>query len=304
MQSVAPQNRHVPSVTKAFLSVHWDREKPLLLGYSGGPDSKALLYSLLDAGAFPHIAHVDHGWREESRDEALAIEREAKALGLPFFSVRLAPKERSEDEARQGRFAFFAKLAPSYAAVLLAHQADDLAETVLKRILEGAHLTNLGGMQEVSSQHGMTLWRPFLSVVREEILEYLEAKSLVPFQDSSNSDPAYLRARMRSSIFPFLNEQFGKETRKNLCLLSYRAHELKAYLDKQVELVDCDLNGLDPIEQRHLLQKKAFLNRDQLETVLDWVKKGEKSKVLCLKTKKILVDAGSVRIFSEGSTSS
>lgn len=254
----------------------------------------------MDAGVKPHIAHVDHGWREESREEALAIEQEANRLGCPFFTARLVPNEKSEDEARRGRFAFFAKLAPDYAAVLLAHQADDLAETVLKRILEGAHLTNLGGMQEVSSQAGMTFWRPLLRVYREEILEYLKANELIPFQDSSNQDPAYLRARMRGSIFPFLNEQFGKETRNNLCLLSERAHELKAYLDKKAK--GPDLNGLEPIEQRHYLQKMTGLNRDQLETLLDWVKKGEKSKIYRHKTKKILVDGGRIEIFSEPST--
>ncbi|MBU6446343.1 MAG: tRNA lysidine(34) synthetase TilS, partial [Verrucomicrobia bacterium] len=234
MQSVAPQNRHVPSVTKGFLSVHWDRAKPLLLGYSGGPDSKALLYALLEEGIQPHIAHVDHGWREESRAEALAIEKEASQLGCPFFTCRLTPKERSEDEARKERFAFFARLAPAYAALLLAHQADDLAETVLKRVLEGAHLSRLGGMREVDAQFGMTIWRPFLSLTRPEILDYLQSKELCPFEDASNQDPAYLRARMRTSLFPYLNAQFGKETRRNLCLLSTRAHELKDYLDRKV----------------------------------------------------------------------
>lgn len=313
MQSVAPQNRHITSLTKAFLSVHWDRERPLLLGYSGGPDSKALLYSLLECGIKPHIAHVDHGWREESRFEAQAIAEESRRLDCPFLSVRLEEKEKSEDAARKGRFTFFSKIFAPYGALLLAHHADDLAETILKRVLEGAHLAHLGGMREVSSQYGMKVWRPFLKVRRVEIIQFLEERSTQYFCDVSNSDPKYLRARMRTEIFPFLNEQFGKSTQGNLALLSERAFELKEYLDRQVEKVPIqkgswgilvDLNGLQKIEQRHMLQKIASMelltfSRDVLDTLLNWIEMGGESKLLPLKTKKILVDRGRVWVFSD-----
>src|SRR3990167_8782788 len=108
MQGVAPQNRHVTSVAQEFLSVHWDRRKPLLLGYSGGPDSKALLYALLECNVTPHLVHVDHGWREESRKETLELQEEARKLGCPFFSTRLE-NARKEDEAREGRYAFYVR---------------------------------------------------------------------------------------------------------------------------------------------------------------------------------------------------
>ncbi len=307
MQSVAPQNRHITSLTHEFLSVHWDQKSPLLLGYSGGPDSKALLYSLLENGVKPHLAHVDHGWREESREEAEVLRRESVDLGCPFFTVRLnLPKK--EDEARKGRIEFFRSLFPAYQAVLLAHQAEDLAETVLKRILEGAHLSYLSGMQPVSNQYGMTLWRPFLNIRRRDILQFLEERSLIPIIDSSNEDPAYLRSRMRSEIFPFLNETFGKETVENLTLLSERAVELKKYLDQQVESVKVEkgpwgilvnLGSLERIEQRHLIQKIAReesipFSREELETILNWVEEGRER----VKTKKILVDKGRIFFFS------
>lgn len=313
MQGVAPQNRHVTSLTHAFLGVHWDRKKPLLLGYSGGPDSKALLYALLECGVKPHLAHVDHGWRKESAQEAGALREEAAQLGCPFFSVRL-DVEKSEDAARKARLSYFSSLMVPYEALLLAHQADDLAETVLKRILEGAHLANLGGMQPVSAQHGMTIWRPFLQVRRSEILQFLEERGLHPIIDSSNLDPTYLRARMRLEIFPFLNEQFGKETTENLTLLSARALELKEYLDRKVATVPIykgpwgtlvDLKGLERIEQRHLLQSLAAgLPRSALETVLNWVDQALPTKFLTVKTKKFLVDKGRVCIISLGSKDS
>jgi tRNA(Ile)-lysidine synthase len=307
LQGVTPQNRHVTSLAEQFLNVHWDQKRPLLLGYSGGPDSKALLYALIECGVKPHIAHVDHGWREESREEADCLKKEAEHLNCPFFTIRLNI-EKTEDAARKARLTFFSSLMDNYAALLLAHQADDLAETVLKRILEGAHLPHLGGMEPVSEQNGMKIWRPLLNVRRSEILQFLNDRSLTPLIDSSNFDPAYLRARMRSEIFPFLNQAFGKETTENLTLLSERAYELKQYLDRQVASAPIyqgpwgtlvDLSGLETIEQRHLLQKIGKpLSRDHLETLLQWLKNGAKSKQLILKTKKILVDGGRVCIIS------
>ena len=59
-------------------------DAPLLLGYSGGPDSKALLYLLLELRSHfnfkLHLAHVDHGWRAESQNEAEILRKEADAL--------------------------------------------------------------------------------------------------------------------------------------------------------------------------------------------------------------------------------
>jgi len=278
-----------------------------LLGYSGGPDSKALLYALLECDVKPHLAHVDHGWREESGWEAEQLKSEAQQLGCPFLSVKIQV-EKSEDAARKARFSFFSSLSSQYQVLLLAHQAEDLAETVLKRIFEGAHLANLGGMQAVSRQYGMTIWRPFLNVKRSQIWEFLNERSLTPLIDSSNFDPAYLRSRMRLEIFPFLNQTFGKEIAENLALLSERATELKAYLDRRVASVPIqkgpwgmrvDLRGLEPIEQRHLLQNIAkeesiVLSRSHLDTLLKWVKELAESKHLVVKTKKIWVDRGRV----------
>jgi tRNA(Ile)-lysidine synthase len=285
MQGVTPQNRHVKSVTQGFLRVHWDGKTPLVLGYSGGPDSKALLYALLECGVKPEIAHVDHGWREESRRETELVREEAALHGLTFHTTRLdLPK--TEDAARQGRLEFFATL---NAPVLLAHQADDLAETVLKRIFEGAHLTALKGMEAVSTVGGVTIWRPLLTVRKKELIEFLQERGLTPFMDPTNSDLAYLRSRMRMETIPFLEKSFGKEIVNNLVLLSERSVELKEYLDGKTE----------KLEAIHHIQKLArreniSLNRSILETLYQWSLKNEGRKELKVKSKKVIVERGAI----------
>ncbi len=265
-----------------FLDEHWDRTSPLLLGYSGGPDSKALLYLLLEAGVRPHLAHVDHGWREESAAEAQALREEADGLGLPFHTVRLEP-EPSELAAREKRLGFFSSLFEKipFQALLLAHQADDWAETALKRVLEGAHLVYLSGMKPISSLRGMTIWRPLLSIARRDLLRDLERRGLKAIEDATNRDPAYLRARMRVEMLPALSSSFGKEVSGNLALLAKRSLQLHDYLDRKTEEAFAQLqkgpwgwvlppSSLEPLEICHLLQRlKLNLSRTVLEGLAD-----------------------------------
>lgn len=296
-----------------FLKAQWDGDRPLLLGYSGGPDSKALLYSLLEWGVKKlHLAHVDHGWREESAIEAEELRKEAHHLGCPFHSIRLQMPEKGnkEDLARQARLAFFRSLIDLIPcqAVLLAHQADDLAETALKRILEGAHLPNICGMEPVSQYNGMSIWRPLLRVRKETLLHFLAERKLESLWDSTNADPAYLRARMRQKILPFLSASFGKQVEENLIFSAERSEELKNYLDKRIESVKIqkgpwgqfvDLNGMERIEQRHLLQKLAreesiSIPRPVLETILDWVGQQLPSRHLKVQLLDFYIDRGHI----------
>jgi len=266
---------------KRFLQERWDRGRPLLVGYSGGPDSEALLQLVLEAKIPCHVAHVDHGWREGSAQETQNLKAR---VFVPFHTLRLPPppEKNREEAAREGRLAFFRTLFATgqYQALLLGHQADDLAETVLKRLLEGAHLVHLGSMEKISHFEELVIWRPLLDVRRVRIEDYLEKKGITPLIDPTNCDPTYLRARMRKDLFPFLKKSFGKEVVSNLALLSERAGELERYLDARVAghvrkegpwgwAVDC--RGLARIEARHLLQAQGLqLSRTVLEPLLDW----------------------------------
>ncbi|MBF8263845.1 MAG: tilS [Parachlamydiales bacterium] len=301
---------HIGHVVKSFLDRHWDERRSLLIAYSGGPDSKALLYAALDWGRAPiHIAHVDHGWRMESQNEAAALQNEARLLGCPFHTIRLE-KKTTEEEARECRFAFFRSLSEkiSFQAVLLGHQSDDLAETVLKRVLEGAHPSQLGGMKEVSSMGDLVLWRPLLSIPRSEIEAYLQERKVSALYDQSNEDVHYLRARMRSQLLPMLKDVFGKGVSKNLSALSGRMHEMGDFLSHRVgQLLDrcvlgpfgwrVDGHNLHRVERRCLLQQMAqnekfTISRSVLETILDWMDSASKMRQISVNNRSIIVDRG------------
>lgn len=217
--------------------------KPLLLALSGGPDSLCLFHCLLQCQErLPfqfHVAHIDHGWRSESQEEAKALEALTNQYQIPFHKKVLNPqllKGNLEEASRQARYAFFEELyrTHGFQAVLLGHQAEDQAETVLKRLLEGSHWAKLGSLQPIFEWNGMPVWRPFLSISKRDILEWLQQRNMVPFEDATNQDQRFLRARMRQTIFPFLNQEFGKEVQQPLRALAEEIQEIKIYFDHKL----------------------------------------------------------------------
>lgn len=232
------------TIVADFLTTHNNPNRPLLLALSGGPDSLALLHLLLEyqknvSALHFGVAHVDHGWRKESAQEAKILENMVSKMGLPFHLKTLdfsSLKGNLEAVGREERLKFFKDLCNQcgYKAVLFGHHADDLAETVLKRTLEGAALPHLRGMREVSNLFGITVWRPLLTVNKSQLIEWLEERGLSGFKDSTNEDPRFLRGRFRSNILPFLSKEFGKEICPALCRLSTEATELRDYLDQKI----------------------------------------------------------------------
>lgn len=224
---------------KKFLEKTWDFKTPLLLALSGGPDSLALFYLLKEIHPpIPFaIAHVDHGWREESGKEAEALAHLAKKYQTPFHLKRLdIPKNSSnlEDLCREARLAFFKDLIKQkgYAAVLLGHHGDDQAELILKRIFEGAPLTVLRGMPEVAQHGDISLWRPLLSLKKRDLEDWLHAQGEQGFEDRTNLDPRFLKGRFRTTLMPFLSKEFGKEISPRLLKWGKEADELQSFIQE------------------------------------------------------------------------
>lgn len=208
---------------------------PFLLGLSGGGDSMALFHLLLDAKISFHVAHLDHGWREESKKEAEILQRNCLSKEVPFHQKCCSNLPKTEEAGRLERLSFFKKIIQEEAlsALLLAHHANDQQETVLKRMFEGANLDVLG-MRAKTKWEGMTILRPLLHLPKEALIEYLKEKKVDFFQDPTNFDSRYLRGRLRSQILPRLQEDFGKNVRQGLSRIATHSAEWSAYLDREL----------------------------------------------------------------------
>ena len=254
-----------------------EKKPTLLLALSGGGDSLALFYLLIESQKFLgislHIAHVDHGWREESQLQADALESLCLDVGAPFHRRRLnfASGSNLEERCRDARYQFFLELQEkwNFQAVLLAHHMDDQGETVLKRLCEGARIGALGGLRPEVKMGSLTLWRPLLSVRKEELSLFLKARRIEAVDDRTNRDTKYLRPRIRGQIFPLLENRFGKNIGPNFHRFGLLFQEVRDYLKKRVEQIEKRMvkgpfgsylehpSKIPRLEMRYLLEEKA-----------------------------------------------
>lgn len=304
-----------------FFKNHWNKKDPVLLGLSGGPDSKALFHLLLELKIPFSAAHVNHGWRKESSQEAEALELLCKKNNINFYVKNLSMKLGSnlEDRARNERFAFFKEiiLEKGYSALLLAHHGDDLAETVLKRIFEGANIENLSGPQQVSQKEGISIWRPLLEIQKKEILDWLAEKKIDYFLDSTNNDDCFLRARMRKSLLPLLSEHFGKNVVPALMRMGRNAGEFSEFLDKHTKpyrdenpvLNFSKIASLSSFEAKLIL--RDFLERQgitashpQIEAIYLHLKRKSAHKKLIIGKKEAHLNKGTLALYDHCRVSS
>ena len=307
-----------------FIDQYVDSASPLILGYSGGEDSSVLFHLLrLYHAQKPlqlHIAHVDHGWRDESRQEAELLAQEVKRHGFSFHSVRFDPTKyhgNLENESRKERLNYFSTLAFDLNAqgILLAHHALDLQETVLKRILDGASVRNLIGMKEISKIDRLVLIRPLLYRSKEEIQTWCQEHKIWHLDDPSNRDTRFLRARMRHTIFPYLKEQFGKEFQDNLSLLSLEAGRIYQYFEDKIcnlrkkaiissfgTLYDLENEQLDPLELEFFIKEVSkeldfLLSREQVKNICQVTLEKRANIEFISGSKKLFVDRGRLFFF-------
>ena len=197
----------------------------MVLGVSGGPDSLSLLHALHrlspELGLSLHVAHFNHGLRAEASDaDADFVASQTETLGLPFSTAKEYVMSRAkghsrsvEEQARDARYDFLARVAHEQNAsgIAVAHTADDQAETVLMHLIRGTGLRGLRGMfpvvetQSVSGLY-LKLFRPLLSVSRQQTEDYCKALGLEPRIDHTNLLPETLRNRIRLELLPMLRE--------------------------------------------------------------------------------------------------
>lgn len=197
----------------------------VVVALSGGADSVALLHLLRFTPGLPALdlraAHVDHGMRPDSGEDARWVRGLCRAWGVPLVETRLDPPPASEDGARRARYAFLDGVRRERGARWLAtaHHADDQAETVLFRVLRGTGLGGLGGMRR---RRAPGLWRPLLPFTRREIRDYAEAHHLAWREDASNALPM-ARNLIRREVLPAVEAGVAPGARRALAGLARRA---------------------------------------------------------------------------------
>lgn len=220
------------------------RSETIIIGVSGGPDSTALAYILhslqYELGFHLHIAHYNHHLRRSAISDQKFVEQMAEQLNIPcsighWKNPNALKKGSLEDAARRRRFKFFNQLAKKIGArtIVLAHTEDDLAETVLMRILRGTGLQGLRGILPRREMDGISFVRPLLSTKKDAILAFLKKKN-IPFRiDPSNKQTKFFRNKVRLELLPLLTKHYNRNIKKLLTNLANNVYTDYDYLENQ-----------------------------------------------------------------------
>ena len=236
------------------------------LGLSGGADSVALAWLASQApGVELVLVHLNHELRgEESDGDEEFVRKLAARLRLPLIvEKRHALEKRTDDlpsnpsaRYRALRLALFRQVVRAYDldGVLLAHHADDQAETVLIRLARGGGILSLAGMERDCAIDGVRIIRPLLHLRSIQLREYLGARSEAWREDSSNQSVKYRRTLARKLL------QSNPDLAGLLIELAARARAIAGDLDQlaprlATKFACVELDGIAPLLARHAARR-------------------------------------------------
>lgn len=250
---------------------HATPRQSVAVGFSGGLDSTVLLHaaSRLASGSELELSalHVHHGLSENADAWADSCVAVCKVLGIPLTVISIDVPTRSGEgmEAAARRLRHKALSGNSANWILLAHHADDQAETMLHNILRGAGVRGAAGMPVARGR----LLRPMLGLPRSVILDYARAHELAWIEDESNADRRYTRNFLRAEVLPIIASRFPRGS-EQLAAAAGRFSEADALLD---DLARLDLQGRPPefpLPLRLLRDLPDNRVRNLLRAMLTW----------------------------------
>lgn len=273
----------LPLVSAFLESVNQYPTKRWVIALSGGLDSVVMLH--LAASHLPpemlHVLHINHHLQSSADAWSVFCKNQSENLSLAFSQIDVFPHKKGEAAARDARYVAFKGFLQDGDTLLLAHHADDQAETILFRLLRGSGLRGLAGIPVSRKLGHNDIVRPLLSVSRVEIEHYAHVKQLNWIEDPTNQHDVYDRNFLRLNVLPVLKERWPNvvERFSSTGRLLYQEREmLDQYLDQELNTLKLNNNslngrmlGLLAVEKRKSLirrwvytQQNEFLNEAQL----------------------------------------
>ncbi len=289
----------------------------VIVAVSGGPDSMALLHILKNlAGEMQFelvAAHINHGLRPEAAEEQNFVVDQCHRWNVSCYTEEINVRDLArqsktslEDAGRIARYRYLNALLTELGAqcIATAHHRDDVAETVLLHLLRG---TGIKGLRGILPRNGQII-RPLLPLGKEKLLSYLNEHNIKYCLDMSNTDPAFMRNRIRHQLIPALQQEYNPRIVDSLNQMAelLRAdnelleQEIERYWGQLYEEAEANNIILDnigfrqiPLAAQRRLKMKAFSaltgqagwEGQDVEKVLQLSRKTGSSKVLQLKKK-------------------
>ena len=259
-----------------------DNGDQIILALSGGPDSACLFYALnqlkseLDLSI--NCVHVNHGLRGEASDADEYFVRSIcnkyncnlRVVSADIKKLASERKFSTEEAGRIVRYQSFYEEAEKVfkhtgksPKILIAHNMDDQAETILFRIIRGTGVTGIKAMQKVEmTDAGFKIIRPLLDVSKRDILEALDTENFSYCKDNTNELPIYARNKIRLDIIPAM-ESINPALKEAVIRLGDIAREQEDFLDRKA--YEC-IEALKSEYKIILTQYMSIISADVLRT--------------------------------------
>ncbi len=229
-----------------------DNGDQIILALSGGPDSACLFYALnqmkSEFDLSINCVHVNHGLRGKASDADEYFVRSIckkyncnlRVVSADIKKVASERKLSTEEAGRIVRYQSFYEEAEkvfketgSSPKILIAHNMDDQAETILFRIIRGTGVTGIKAMQKVEmTDAGFEIIRPLLDVSKRDILKALDTGNFSYCKDNTNELPIYARNKIRLDIIPAM-ESINPALKEAVIRLGDIAREQEDFLDRK-----------------------------------------------------------------------
>lgn len=218
----------------------------IIAGVSGGADSVCMLLNLVEfskeVNCTIKVVHINHMIRKEASEDARFVEDLCESLGLEFCLYeegveKLAKKWglSTEEAGRKIRYDRFAESADRVTyKIAVAHNANDVAETVLFNIFRGTGLEGLSSLEPVNGN----IIRPLLCLTRNEIEDYLKSVNQRYVTDATNATESYSRNKIRNRILPYAESEIVKGATEHITHMSEKMRLIKQHLKAETEAAE------------------------------------------------------------------
>jgi tRNA(Ile)-lysidine synthase len=264
-----------------------------LLAFSGGVDSTALFFLLLENNINFDIAIVDYNIRIQSKEEVHYAKTISEKYNKKIY-IKSANLENSnfEANARKTRYDFFEEIIKkeNYQNLITAHQLNDKIEWFLMQMTKGAGLVELFGMDYITNKENYNIIRPLLDISKENLQNYLDRHNIKYFIDQSNFDSKYKRNHFRKEFANKLIKDYSSGISKTFEYLKNDINSLnknKILLKKEelfiIENINDDNLNIKAIDK--IIKQLGFImtksQRDEILKTKDLVLFHNISVVFC-----------------------
>lgn len=243
------------------------KKTPLIVSVSGGVDSMVLLDLLIKNKNKVIVVHFNHQTRKNNINEENLVKETCKKNRILFerFLVEI-DNGNFHELARDFRNEKLKLIADKYKTpyILTAHHQDDLAETVLMKIMRGSNLYGYAGIHKIVNIDKYIYIRPLLGYSKLNIKEYASNNNVKYLDDESNFFSYYTRNRIRNTVMPILKQE-NKEVLNKFSDFSENITEAYSFIRK---FANRFVNE-DSIEIDELLKEDRIIQKEALAILLD-----------------------------------